>query len=597
MNGKIALLPTLLILMVAATTAVAEPKCTLQKFADLPVTMEGLSPVVSAKINGAPMQLVADTGAFYSILKQSAADRARMTATPSPFNVRVGGITGTAAVNLYTAKDFELGGVALHRIEFLVGGPEGLGEVGGFLGQNILSAMDLEVDLGGGMIRMFKPAGCEKANLAYWAGGKPASVIPIEPLGPQQRVIAGFAYVNGQRVRVMFDTGAQSSFLTRQAAERVGINIKSDAVRNGGEVRGFGRRVAESWISPVASFSLGDEQIQNTRLRVGDIVLQQSDMLIGADFFLSHHVFVANSQHKLYFTYSGGPVFKLDRPTPAPAAVPATAGVGAGQPEHNLKDAGEYARRAAASSARRDFAAAVADLSEAIALQPQMPQLYDGRALAKLQLGETDLALLDADQALKFAPGDAKSLLVRGLVYLSRNDLARAEADFASAVRASPDDASLVFASAYALEHSDHFEAAIARLDPWIAAHPKNAALPKLANERCWISGLWGRQLDVGVSACNLAVTSDAKNAGYLDSRALVYFRMGRLDEAISDYDAALKLQPKQVWSLYGRGLAKQKKGVSAEGMADIQAALALDPKQTETMKHYGLIGDQPAAH
>ena len=32
-------------------------------------------------------------------------------------------------------------------------------------------------------------------------------------------------------------------------------------------------------------------------------------MLLGADFLRSHRVLVANSQRKLYFTYSGGPVF------------------------------------------------------------------------------------------------------------------------------------------------------------------------------------------------------------------------------------------------------------------------------------------------
>ena len=34
-------------------------------------------------------------------------------------------------------------------------------------------------------------------------------------------------------------------------------------------------------------------------------------MLAGADFFLSHRMFVSSTQHKLYFTYNGGPVFKL----------------------------------------------------------------------------------------------------------------------------------------------------------------------------------------------------------------------------------------------------------------------------------------------
>ena len=68
--------------------------------------------------------------------------------------------------------------------------------------------------------------------------------------------------------------------------------------------------MTRTWIAPFASFKIGDEEIRNTRLRIGDIATD-IDMLIGADFFLSHHLYVASSQHKLYFTYNGGPVFDL----------------------------------------------------------------------------------------------------------------------------------------------------------------------------------------------------------------------------------------------------------------------------------------------
>ena len=34
------------------------------------------------------------------------------------------------------------------------------------------------------------------------------------------------------------------------------------------------------------------------------------DMIIGADFFLAHRIYVARSQGKIYFTYKGGPVFQ-----------------------------------------------------------------------------------------------------------------------------------------------------------------------------------------------------------------------------------------------------------------------------------------------
>jgi hypothetical protein len=44
-------------------------------------------------------------------------------------------------------------------------------------------------------------------------------------------------------------------------------------------------------------------------------------MLLGADFLRSHRVLVAHSQRKIYFTYTGGPVFQLNRPA-APGTEP-----------------------------------------------------------------------------------------------------------------------------------------------------------------------------------------------------------------------------------------------------------------------------------
>ncbi len=46
------------------------------------------------------------------------------------------------------------------------------------------------------------------------------------------------------------------------------------------------------------------------------------EMILGADFFLSHHVYVAASQSKVYFTYKGGPVFAPSQVAAAPAPKP-----------------------------------------------------------------------------------------------------------------------------------------------------------------------------------------------------------------------------------------------------------------------------------
>ncbi len=85
-----------------------------------------------------------------------------------------------------------------------------------------------------------------------------------------------------------FDTGASGSIVTLRAAARAGVRPDQEGVTPAGESRGIGRHVVATWIATFSSFKIGDEEIQNARLRFGDITLSESDMLIGADFFLSH---------------------------------------------------------------------------------------------------------------------------------------------------------------------------------------------------------------------------------------------------------------------------------------------------------------------
>src|ERR1700733_4680458 len=68
------LLPVaVLLLRLAASPTAAFADCTLAKLAELPVTMEGLRPVVPVKINGTDSRLIVDSGAFYSMLSPGSA--------------------------------------------------------------------------------------------------------------------------------------------------------------------------------------------------------------------------------------------------------------------------------------------------------------------------------------------------------------------------------------------------------------------------------------------------------------------------------------------------------------------------------------------
>ncbi|HZK99501.1 MAG TPA: aspartyl protease family protein [Caulobacteraceae bacterium] len=569
----------------------AKADCVLGKLAEIPVTMVGLRPLVSATINGAEVRFLADSGAFYSIITPGEAAELGLHLTPAPFNFYVRAIGGDTSVSIAKVKQFTLGKVTLPNAEFLVGGSEVGNDAAGVVGQNILGYRDTEYDLANGVIRLMRAENCSGSLLAYWVKSGQYSVMNIGETTARSPQVSGTASVNGVKVRVVFDTGAGASFLSLAAAKRAGIDVNGPGGVDAGLSGGFGRHTVRTWIVPVDSFNIGDEQIRHTRLRIGATELPDADMLIDPDFFLSHRVYVARSQHKLYFTYNGGPVFDLSRrpeATAAPAAAPsapAAAQTGATDPT----DAEGFSRRGAALAARGEFNQAIADFTHAHELAPAEERYFYQRAVARLRNRQPVLAMGDLTQALILKPGDADALTTRAELRLAAADRkdAIADLDAVSRLAAAEADRRLTLAELYV--RADEFASAIDQFDLWIKAHPDDSRRSMALNGRCWARGMSGRDLEKALGDCDAALRMNAKSPAVLDSRGLVHLRLGDFDKAIADYDAALAQRPNGAWSLYGRGVAKLKKGMSAEGKADIAAATALQPKLPEEAKRRGI--------
>ena len=299
----------------------AAEQCKLGQLGELAVTMRGTRPLVHAGINGSDALFLVDSGASYSTLTAAAAAQYRLPLRNAPLGFAMRGVGGEARTMITIVKAFTIFGQPIPNVDFLVV-DQSLGSgVAGLIGQNVFRLGDVEYDLAHGVIRIMQPDDCKHANLAYWAAaeGKPSSVIDIDFASPYNPHTTGSAYLNGSRIRVMFDSGAWRSLLTLDAAKRAGVTPASPGVVAGGPWRGIGPRSGETWIAPFASFRIGDEEIRNTHLRIGGEQLD-GDMLLGADFFLSHHIYVASGQRKLYFTYNGGPVFDLKTEAPEGSA-------------------------------------------------------------------------------------------------------------------------------------------------------------------------------------------------------------------------------------------------------------------------------------
>ena len=563
--------------------------CQLGVLAELPVTMNNLRPLVNAKINGTEAQFIADSGAFSSTLTPAAARRFKLPLQPAPPGLDMNGIGGQSRTWLTTVKTFTLVDVPFTNVDFVVGGNDLPGAVG-LLGQNVFRIADVEYDLANGVIRLIKPHDCRNAELAYWVKDptQPYSVADIDWATAEQPHTTGLAYVNDARVRVVYDTGSPTSVLTLAAAARAGVKPADEGVMPAGQGSGVGHSLVESWIAPFASFKIGQEEIRNTRLRIGSLGAIDTDMLLGSDFFLSHRIYVANSQHKLYFTYNGGPVFNLEG-TPQGHG---SAAAGAAPPLNSGEqpaDAEGFARRGAAFASRRDFEHAIADLSRASELAPNESQYFYARGMARWGNRQPDLALADFDQALKLKPDAVPVLVARARLRLQGpgRDAALADLDAADRAAAPGEDLRLHMGQLY--QREDRLPQAIAQYDKWIAAHGEDVHLIDARNERCWARALLGEELDKALADCNAAVKARPDDAVFLDSRALVRLRSGDYDRAIADYDAALKLQPRNAWSLFCRGLARQRKGDGPGADADLAEAATIDAHIAATAAKYHL--------
>ncbi len=604
----------LLVLLSAVGGGRALAACQLGRLALLPVDMVGLRPTIATKINGTDAVLAVDSGAFFSMLAPAAAKQLGLRLQAPPPRLQIGGFGGLMQYSVATV-DFRVGPLHFPDMDFVVGGNELGGGAQGLLGQNLLRIGDVEYDLADGVIRLMRPgAGCSQANLAYWATSDQAiSTLPIESASPGEPWTRGTAYLNGRKIRVMFDTGSPLSILSLRAAARAGVKPTDPGVKATGYLYGVGRAAVRTWVAPFDSFKLGSEEIRHTHLRIVDFGASEVDMYIGADFFLSHHVYVANSQHRVYFTYNGGPVFNLTAylpqtspnaaapgaaaATPAPAT-PAAATPAAATPAPTAPapatpaDAAQFARRGAALAARGDFQGAIADLTRACQLDPNEPSYFEQRAQAELRARQLLQARADLDQTIRLKPDDATALLARAQLRLRGKDRDGALSDLQILDNTLSPEADTRFALGALYLQNDRYAEAVRQFSLWLTAHRDDIGVSSALNQRCWARALSGQELKQALSDCDRAIgegSTPAMRAHALDSRGFVRLRLGDYTRSLKDYDAALELLPRLPSSLYGRGIDELRQGRAAAGHSDVQTAVAAQPQIADTFRRAGI--------
>lgn len=327
-----------LLLVGSGLAAPARAACRMLKIGELPVQVDGPHLTVEAQINGRPVRLIVDTGSFATLLFRGSIQQLGLTTKPLD-SVRFYGVGGDAGAQMTHVNAFTLSNLVIQNLNLLVAGRSTLGGAQGILGAGFLLQADVEFDLPEGKLRLFRPEGCTGDQVVYW--GNAYSATPM--IGDNTQQIDVTVLLNGAPLRAEMDTGSDLSVVTTAAAAKAGLTPTSPGVKTVEQAHGLGAQPVQSYVGVFPTFTFGDETIRNAKLRVADLfhadtdvragsrikgqAFEEPQMLLGADFFRSHRVYVSRGQKKVYVSYMGGPVFQARRPPPAvPVTQPPLAG-------------------------------------------------------------------------------------------------------------------------------------------------------------------------------------------------------------------------------------------------------------------------------
>lgn len=178
-------------------------------------------------------------------------------------------------------------------------------------------------------------------------------------------------------------------------------------------------------------------------------------------------------------------------------------------------------------------------------------------------------------RAIKLDRWDPAPYKLRGASYLFEKRYEQARNDFADATRLDPADPENHAGYAEAFRGQGKYRDAIAQFSVAIRLAPND---PRMWNARCWTRAAFAQELPAGLSDCNRALRLAPQQPDILDSRGLIYLRMGRLEDATRDFSAALRRRPNLATALYGRGIARLKRGDAKGAQADVLQARKADP-------------------
>jgi tetratricopeptide (TPR) repeat protein len=213
---------------------------------------------------------------------------------------------------------------------------------------------------------------------------------------------------------------------------------------------------------------------------------------------------------------------------------------------------------------------AIADFTRAIALNPHDQLAYSDRATEYMASSRFELAIVDLTEVIRAEPANGMAFYNRATAYERTGGRDKALDDYRSAAHLLPSFAPATAALGRLLKASDP-DAALFDLNAAIQLDPKSPAL----RSRATLYLSLGR-LHQALADFNQVIANDGSDSIAFLDRGVTNEKIGDIEGAISDYGRSIELAPSAI-AYVDRGGAYSHLQQPEKALADFDAALKID--------------------
>ena len=259
------------------------------------------APIVTLSANGSPVTLLLDSGAETTILTPAVAGRIGAQPPRVEFQRQLHGLGASLQTSEVELRSFVVGGVEIPwrrvRVAPVNVATVFLGPLDGVLGADTLSSFDIDLDLSGHRMVLYRKQTCPGAA-PDWTG-------------PYARIAAGRSrgdhlffpvQLDGRKIGAFVDTGSQWTMLSTWAALELGVTAAVLGHDRAAMVRGAAAEQLSARVHRFSRLEIGGEVIRNPEFVVTDVRLGDADLLLGIDFLRSRRIWFSYGSQQIFLS-------------------------------------------------------------------------------------------------------------------------------------------------------------------------------------------------------------------------------------------------------------------------------------------------------